>query len=77
MEGSNPPLPTTGNLQEGLSKPGVRYSRWVYGVQIGRDSWDDHRNFQGGGTGAQTDEVSLRSIDDPIPIRDVQATILN
>ncbi len=48
----------------------------MYGVQIGRGSWDDHGNFQGGGTGAQTDEVSLRSIDDPIP-RDVHATILN
>ena len=72
--------PTTahnGKLARRFVEAGVRYSRWVYGVPIGRDSWDDHGNFQGGGTGAQTDKVSLRSIDDPIPIRDVQATILN
>jgi len=49
----------------------------MYGVQLGRDSWDDHGNVHGGATGAQTDEVSLRSIDDPVPIRNVHATVVN
>ena len=127
---------------------GVRYSLLVHGVQIGRDSWDDHGNVEvgmkqhcrevdlpvaglladlkqrglleetlvvwasemgrtpfingklgktpgrehnsqaltmwmaggnvkGGATCGETDEFSLRSIDAPIPIRDVHATILS
>jgi hypothetical protein len=127
---------------------GVRYSLLIHGVQIGRDSWDDHGNVEagmkkhcrevdkpiaglladlkqrglleetlvvwasemgrtpfkngslgenpgrehnshaltmwmaggnvkGGATAGETDEFSLRSIDEPIPIRDVHATILN
>ena len=127
---------------------GVRYSLLVHGVQIGRDSWDDHGNVKagmkkhchevdlpvaglltdlkqrglldetlvvwasemgrtpfingklgktpgrehnsqaltmwmaggnvkGGATCGETDEFSLRSIKEPIPIRDVHATILN
>lgn len=127
---------------------GVRYSLLVHGVQIGRDSWDDHGNVEGGmrkhcrevdrpvaalltdlkqrglldetlvvwasemgrtpfkngtlgnqpgrehnshaltmwmaggnvkggATAGQTDEFSLRSVAEPIPIRDVHATILN
>ena len=127
---------------------GVRYTLLIHGVQIGRDSWDDHGNVeggmrkhcrevdrpvaallqdlkrrglldetlvvwasemgrtpfvngklgktpgrehnshaltmwmaggdvQGGATAGETDEFSLRSIDEPIPIRDVHATILD
>ncbi len=127
---------------------GVRYSLLIHGVQIGRDSWDDHGNVaggmrkhcrevdrpvagllsdlkqrglldetlvvwasemgrtpfvngklgntpgrehnshaltmwmaggnvKGGATAGETDEFSLQSIGDPIPIRDVHATILN
>lgn len=127
---------------------GVRYSLLIHGVQIGRDSWDDHGNVEGGmkkhcrevdkpiaglladlkqrglleetlvvwasemgrtpfvngklgktpgrehnshsltmwmaggnvkggTTAGETDEFSLQSIDEPIPIRDVHATILN
>ena len=66
-----------GKLARRFVEAGVRYSRWVYSVPIGRDSWDDHGNFQGGGTGAQTDEVLLHSIDAPITIRNFHATILN
>ena len=127
---------------------GVRYSLLIHGVQISRDSWDDHGNVEGGmrkhcrevdkpiaglladlkqrglleetlvvwasemgrtpfvngklgktpgrehnshsltmwmaggevkggATAGETDEFSLRSIDEPIPIRDVHATILS
>ncbi len=127
---------------------GVRYTLLIHGVQIGRDSWDDHGNVEagmkkhcrevdkpiaglladlkqrglleetlvvwasemgrtpfkngslgehpgrehnshaltmwmaggnvkGGATAGETDEFSLRSIDEPIPIRDVHATILS
>lgn len=127
---------------------GVRYSLLIHGVQIGRDSWDDHGNVEGGmrkhcqevdkpvaglladlkqrglldetlvvwasemgrtpfvngklgktpgrehnshsltmwmaggdvkggATAGETDEFSLQSVDEPIPIRDVHATILN
>ncbi|MDG2383351.1 MAG: DUF1501 domain-containing protein [Pirellulaceae bacterium] len=127
---------------------GVRYSLLVHGVQIGRDSWDDHGNVEGGmkkhcrevdkpiaglltdlknrglleetlvvwasemgrtpfkngslgktpgrehnshaltmwmaggdvkggATAGETDEFSLRALDEPIPIRDVHATILD
>ncbi len=127
---------------------GVRYSLLIHGVQIGRDSWDDHGNVEGGmrkhcrevdkpvaglladlkqrglleetlvvwasemgrtpfvngklgktpgrehnshsltmwmaggnvkggATAGETDEFSLQAIDEPIPIRDVHATILN
>ena len=127
---------------------GVRYSLLVHGVQIGRDSWDDHGNVKdgmikhcrevdkpvaglladlkqrglldetlvvwasemgrtpfkngnlgnnpgrehnshaltmwmaggnvkGGATVGETDEFSLQAIDEPIPIRDVHATILD
>lgn len=127
---------------------GVRYTLLIHGVQIGRDSWDDHGNVEagmkkhcrevdkpiaglltdlqqrglleetlvvwasemgrtpfkngslgknpgrehnshaltmwmaggnvkGGATAGETDEFSLRSIGEPIPIRDVHATILN
>ena len=33
--------------------------------------------MQGGATAGETDEFSLRSVEEPIPIRDVHATILN
>lgn len=127
---------------------GVRYSLLIHGVQIGRDSWDDHGNVEGGmrkhcrevdkpvaglladlkqrglldetlvvwasemgrtpfkngelgkhpgrehnshaltmwmaggdvkggSTAGETDEFSLRSTGEPIPIRDVHATILD
>jgi hypothetical protein len=127
---------------------GVRYTLLIHGVQIGRDSWDDHGdveggmrrhcrevdkpiaglladlgqrglleetlvvwasemgrtpfkngelgknpgrehnshaltmwmaggNVKGGATVGETDEFSLSSIDEPIPIRDVHATILS
>ena len=127
---------------------GVRYTLLIHGVQIGRDSWDDHGavetgmkkhcrevdqpvaalltdlkqrglleetlvvwasemgrtpfkngslgknpgrehnshaltmwmaggNVKGGATVGETDEFSLRAMDEPIPIRDVHATILN
>ena len=127
---------------------GVRYSLLIHGVQIGRDSWDDHGNVEGGmrkhskevdqpvaalladlkqrglldetlvvwasemgrtpfkngelgknpgrehnshaltmwmaggdvkggATAGETDEFSLQAADEPIPIRDVHATILS
>ena len=127
---------------------GVRYTLLIHGVQIGRDSWDDHGNVEGGmrkhsrevdqpiaallsdlkqrgllnetlvvwasemgrtpfkngelgnnpgrehnshaltmwmaggdvkggATAGETDEFSLQAVDEPIPIRDVHATILN
>lgn len=39
--------------------------------------WMAGGDVKGGATAGQTDEFSLRSIGDPIPIRDVHATILN
>ena len=127
---------------------GVRYTLLIHGVQIGRDSWDDHGNVEGGmrkhcrevdkpvaglladlkqrglleetlvvwasemgrtpfvngklgktpgrehnshaltmwmaggnvkggATAGETDEFSLQAANEPIPIRDVHATILN
>jgi hypothetical protein len=38
--------------------------------------WMAGGNVKGGATAGETDEFSLRSIDEPIPIRDVHATIL-
>jgi hypothetical protein len=135
-------------LARRLVEAGVRYTLLVHGVQIGRDSWDDHGNVEagmrkhcgevdrpvaglltdleqrglleetlvvwasemgrtpfkngslgqhpgrehnshaltmwmaggnvkGGATAGETDEFSLRSVGEPIPIRDVHATILN
>lgn len=135
-------------LARRLVEAGVRYTLLIHGVQIGRDSWDDHGNVEagmtkhcrevdkpiaglladlkqrglldetlvvwasemgrtpfkngslgqnpgrehnshaltmwmaggnvkGGATAGETDEFSLRSIDHPIPVRDVHATILN
>ena len=135
-------------LARRLVEAGVRYSLLVHGVQIGRDSWDDHGNVKdgmikhcrevdkpvaglladlkqrglldetlvvwasemgrtpfkngnlgnnpgrehnshaltmwmaggnvkGGATVGETDEFSLQAIDEPIPIRDVHATILD
>ena len=145
--------PTTGFgkqclLARRFVEAGVRYSLLIHGVQIGRDSWDDHGNVEGGmrkhsrevdqpiaglltdlkqrglldetlvvwasemgrtpfkngslgknpgrehnshaltmwmaggdvkqgATVGETDEFSLRSIDQSIPIRDVHATILH
>ena len=39
--------------------------------------WMTGGDVKGGATAGETDEFSLRSIGDPIPIRDVHATILN
>ena len=39
--------------------------------------WMAGGNVKGGATAGETDEFSLRSIDEPIPIRDVHATILS
>lgn len=39
--------------------------------------WMAGGNVKGGATAGATDEFSLRSIEDPIPIRDVHATLLN
>ena len=135
-------------LARRLAESGVRYTLLIHGVQIGRDSWDDHGNVEagmikhskevdqpvaalledlkqrglfeetlivwasemgrtpfvngqmksnpgrehnshaltmwlaggdvkGGATAGQTDEFSLRSVGEPIPIRNVHATILD
>ncbi len=135
-------------LARRLVESGVRYALLVHGVQIGKHSWDDHGNVEGGmrkhcrevdqpvaalladlkqrglldetlvvwasemgrtpfkngdlganpgrehnshaltmwmaggnvkggATAGATDEFGLSSIDDPIPIRDVHATILD
>ncbi len=135
-------------LARRMVESGVRYTLLIHGVQIGRESWDDHGNVKegmirhcrevdqpvaglladlkqrglldetlvvwasemgrtpfvngqlgshpgrehnshaltmwmaggdvrGGSTAGQTDEFGLRSVDEPIPIRDVHATILN
>jgi hypothetical protein len=39
--------------------------------------WMAGGNVKGGATVGETDEFSLRSIDEPIPIRDVHATLLD
>ena len=39
--------------------------------------WMAGGNVKGGATAGETDEFSLQAIDEPIPIRDVHATILN
>jgi hypothetical protein len=39
--------------------------------------WMAGGNVKGGATAGETDEFSLKSIGEPIPIRDVHATILD
>ena len=54
------------------------------GTNPGRDHnsygltmWMAGGNVKGGATAGETDEYSLRAVDEPIPIRDVHATILD